>query len=49
MEEKEIRQVNKCEHLICKDQTYNGELHYVCQDCRETQRVTHKDGSVTIN
>lgn len=28
----------KCEHVICKWQEYGGKLHYVCQDCRETQQ-----------
>lgn len=38
----------KCEHLICKEIEYNGEKHYVCQDCVETQRVKRKDGTVEI-
>lgn len=37
-----------CEHNICKETPYNGEMHYVCQNCRETQRITHKDGSIVI-
>lgn len=39
--------MRNCEHPICKEQEYNGEIHYVCQDCRETQWIKHKDGSIT--
>jgi len=48
LKENILNSMEKCEHLICKEFEYNGELHYVCQDCRETQRITKKDGSVVI-